>query len=326
MSPAHRATAEAVAEALRFAHRALQRKDSSEARRWARLAVRLDPTNEAAWLTLAGVSEPRAGLAYAARALAINPRSRAARKAIHWLVRRLPPRERPAAVQRLRLPDDLKVQLVPAETLTFRRLVSPRAAIPALGLAFAIGLWVGGQPADARQPQQDSSPVPKASFTPTPTNTPTATATATATLTPTPTNTPTPRPNVSWDYVLDPAELANEGRWIDVDLSEQRVIAYEGTTPVMTFIVSTGKRATPTVTGTFRIYVKLRSTPMAGPGYYLPGVPFTMYFYEGYGLHGTYWHNNFGTPMSRGCVNLSVPDSEWLFGFAEVGTLVNVHP
>ena len=43
---------------------------------------------------------------------------------------------------------------------------------------------------------------------------------------------------------------------------------------------------------------------MSGPGYYLPGVPYVMYFYQGYGLHGTYWHDNFGQPMSHGCVNL----------------------
>jgi len=321
-----------LAELLRGAQTALGKRQLGEARRLARRAVRLDPSSEAAWLTLAAVSEPRPALAYAARALAVNPRSQPARRAIHWLVRRLPPRERPEAVRRLRLPEDLVVQLAPAEALSFRRLFSPRVAVPALGLAFGIGLWVGGQPADARQPQQDSSPVPKASFTPTPTDTPTPTltptptATATATLTPTATFTPTPRPNVSWDYTLDPEELADEGRWIDVDLSEQSVTAYEGATPVQTFIVSTGVRAHPTVTGQFRVYVKLRSTPMAGPGYYLPGVPYTMYFYEGYALHGTYWHNNFGTPMSHGCVNLRTPDSEWLFGFASVGTLVNIHP
>jgi lipoprotein-anchoring transpeptidase ErfK/SrfK len=64
---------------------------------------------------------------------------------------------------------------------------------------------------------------------------------------------------------------------------------------------------------------------MTGPGYYLPNVPYTMYFYGGYGLHGTYWHNNFGTPMSHGCVNLSTADSGWLFDWASVGTVVNVH-
>ncbi len=118
---------------------------------------------------------------------------------------------------------------------------------------------------------------------------------------------------------------ANGQRWIDVDLSQQRVYAYEGNTVVNSFIVSTGVWQTPTVTGQYHIYVKLLSTTMTGPGYYLPNVPYTMYFYQGYGLHGTYWHHNFGTPMSHGCVNLSIPDSEWLYNFASVGTLVNVH-
>ncbi|HLE03507.1 MAG TPA: L,D-transpeptidase, partial [Anaerolineales bacterium] len=91
-------------------------------------------------------------------------------------------------------------------------------------------------------------------------------------------------------------------------------------------VVSTGTAIHPTVTGQFRVYIKLASTTMAGPGYYLTGVPWVMYFYRGYGLHGTYWHNNFGTPMSHGCVNLTIPDSEWLYNFAPLGTLVNVHP
>src|SRR3972149_2372236 len=136
---------------LEQARAALGRGDKVAARRLARRAVRLDPHSEAAWLTLAAVSEPRPALAYAARALAVNPRSQPARRAIHWLVRRLPPRERPEAGRRLRLPEDLAVQLAPAEALSFRRLLSPRAAIPALGLAFGIGLWVGGQPAGGRQ-------------------------------------------------------------------------------------------------------------------------------------------------------------------------------
>ena len=113
--------------------------------------------------------------------------------------------------------------------------------------------------------------------------------------------------------------------WIDVDLSQQRLYAYAGDTLVNTFIVSTGVWQTPTVTGKFHIWIKLRSTTMTGPGYYLPNVPFTMYFYKDYGLHGTYWHNNFGTPMSHGCVNLATPDAEWLYNFSSVGTLVNVH-
>ena len=114
-------------------------------------------------------------------------------------------------------------------------------------------------------------------------------------------------------------------RWIDVNLTNQMVYAYEGNAIVNSFLVSTGLPETPTVTGRYRIYIKYRYKDLSGPGYYLPDVPYTMFFYEGYALHGTYWHNNFGRPMSRGCVNLSIPDSEWLYNFASVGTLVNVH-
>jgi lipoprotein-anchoring transpeptidase ErfK/SrfK len=101
--------------------------------------------------------------------------------------------------------------------------------------------------------------------------------------------------------------------------------AYEGDTIVASFLVSTGVPQFPTVTGRYRIYIKLLYTLMAGDGYYLPDVPYTMYFYKGYGIHGTYWHNNFGQPMSHGCVNMYTPDAAWMFNWASVGTLVNVH-
>jgi lipoprotein-anchoring transpeptidase ErfK/SrfK len=121
-----------------------------------------------------------------------------------------------------------------------------------------------------------------------------------------------------------PSEVG-EGRWIDVDLTRQMVTAYEGTTPVRAVTASTGLPNTPTPVGQFRIWVKFRYDDMEGPGYYLRDVPYTMYFHGGYGLHGTYWHSNFGRPMSHGCVNLPTPEAEWLFHWAEVGTLVNVH-
>ena len=126
-----------------------------------------------------------------------------------------------------------------------------------------------------------------------------------------------PKPSVAYS--------GNGTRWIDVDLTNQRVYAYEGDTVVNSFIVSTGTWLTPTVTGQFNIYVKYRSNKMSGPGYYLPDVPYIMYFYQSYGLHGTYWHNNFGTPMSHGCVNLRTDDAAWVYNWASVGTLVNVH-
>lgn len=192
-----------------------------------------------------------------------------------------------------------------------------------------------------------------------PTATPTATATAQPTFTPAPTATETLPPTITSEPptdtpepiptdTLEPVPTETEAppepepqlqpngqgeppavdpgeRWIDVDLSQQRVYAYEGDQIVNTFLVSTGAYGTPTVTGQYRIYVKYRLANMSGPGYNLPDVPFVMYFYKGYGLHGTYWHSNFGTPMSHGCVNLKTKEARWLFEWASVGTIVYVH-
>ena len=119
--------------------------------------------------------------------------------------------------------------------------------------------------------------------------------------------------------------VSGSERWIDIDLTAQRLTAYEGSTAVRSTLVSTGLPGTPTPTGQYRIYVKYTAADMSGPGYYLPAVPYTMYFYRGYGLHGTYWHSNFGHPMSHGCVNLPTPEAQWLFNWASVGTLVNIH-
>jgi LysM repeat protein len=133
---------------------------------------------------------------------------------------------------------------------------------------------------------------------------------------------PTPAPPPS-GYGL------NGEKWIDINLSTQRITAYEGTTAVYTALVSTGIARYPTVVGTFKIYAKYLSTRMtggSGADYYdLPNVPHTMYFYRGYAIHGAYWHNNFGTPMSHGCVNLSLPDAEWFYNWAPIGTTVVTH-
>ncbi len=124
--------------------------------------------------------------------------------------------------------------------------------------------------------------------------------------------------------LADPPAL-EEVKWIEVNLSHQTLTAWQGERPVLSVPVSTGTSATPTVTGRFRIYTKRTSQTMSGPGYYLPDVPWVMYFYQGYAIHGTYWHNNFGVPMSHGCVNMRIPDAEWLFRWAPQGTLVYVH-
>ena len=170
-------------------------------------------------------------------------------------------------------------------------------------------------------PTNTFTATPTFTHTPTPTATFTPTETFTPTLTPLPSYTPLPWPT---DTPYTYPDYGGE-HWIDVNLSEQMLYAYEGNTIVASFLVSTGVPAYPTVTGQYHIYIKLVSTLMAGTGYYLPDVPYTMYFYKGYGLHGTYWHSNFGHPMSHGCVNMYTPDAEWLFYWASEGTLVNIH-
>jgi lipoprotein-anchoring transpeptidase ErfK/SrfK len=207
-------------------------------------------------------------------------------------------------------------------------LLSISCLLALTATAFAGAVAYPPEPPVLARVAKEQSPIPP-TFTPSSTSTitPSFTPTFTSTFTPTPTYTPTdtlPPTSTPWPVVEGPPGAGGE-RWIDVDISAQRVYAYEGDTPIRTFIVSTGVAAHPTVIGRFRIYIKLLYDDMAGPGYYLPDVPYVMYFYEGYSLHGTYWHHNFGTPMSHGCVNMYTPDAEWLFYWASVGTPVITH-
>ncbi len=122
---------------------------------------------------------------------------------------------------------------------------------------------------------------------------------------------------------------SDEPRRIEVDLTNQKVYAYEGDQKVYEFLVSTGKWGR-TPTGTFYIWGKSRFQKMSGGNaalhtyYYLPNVPFIMWFAgdgvpasRGFSLHGTYWHNNFGHPMSHGCVNMRTEDAETLFYWSD---------
>lgn len=114
-------------------------------------------------------------------------------------------------------------------------------------------------------------------------------------------------------------------RWIEIDLSEQRLIAWEGKKRIYSYRISTGKRTTPTPKGKFWINSKYRTHRMRGEGYDIPDVPYAMYFYGGYAIHGAYWHKKFGTPVSHGCVNLRVKQARQLYNWAKIGTLVVVH-
>lgn len=112
---------------------------------------------------------------------------------------------------------------------------------------------------------------------------------------------------------------ARTERWVAGDLNQQMAIAYEGVRPVRAFVISSGVDDSPTVTGTFRIWAKIAMQDMrggnraAGTSYHVTEVKHVQYSHEDYAFHGTYWHSNFGTPMSRGCINMTEEDARWLF-------------
>jgi lipoprotein-anchoring transpeptidase ErfK/SrfK len=118
---------------------------------------------------------------------------------------------------------------------------------------------------------------------------------------------------------------------VDVDLSQQRLYAYEGDTRVFDFPISSGTTKTPTVTGYFHPYWKTPSIRMTGGnaqdgGFYdLPNVPYDVFFYQGYALHGTYWHHNFGHLMSHGCINLPTPDAKLIYNWIDLSTPIHIY-
>ena len=338
-----------IAALMRAGIAAARSGDRALARRCFRQIVGLDPRNETAWLWLAGLSDdPRASLAYLSRALEINPENARAKAGLRWARQRLSARTAAPRAPAPSAPPPLRV--VDRGELPRRRKPVTRnqglvwVMIALFAVAF-LGLGLTLVALDAPQAVMAAllpTPTPTATatsiptHTPTPTLTPTATPTSTPTFTPTPTSTPTatptrtPRPTATFTPLSPPlpsptTSPASGGKWIDVNLTAQRVMAYEGNRAVLVAPVSTGLPGTPTVTGRYRIYRKVPSQLMTGPGYYLPGVPWVMYFYRGYSFHGTYWHNNFGQPMSHGCVNMRTPDAKWLYDWAPIGTLVVVH-
>lgn len=345
------------------------------ARRYFAQVLSIDPTNEEALLWQAGLADdPRESIAYLTQVLTLNPDNERAKVGMEWALARLPDEEsRLLWEERSRLlrgeQEHPETSQPAVRARRGRRLPSSRYLLPGLlliivSLSLVLGAFaVTGNMEGLRGFLFPPIPTPTATATPTFTPTPTATATATATSTPTntatptvtqtptptstatPTYTPTPIPSPTWTpspTAIPPTPQPVRGeKWIDIDLSTQTLVAYEGEVEVLRAAVSTGAPRTPTVTGRFRIFRKLLSQTMRGPDYEQPNVPYVMYFYGAYSLHGTYWHNDFGRARSHGCVNLRIPDAKWLFdwtdpplpsGASEVwdtvsgrGTLVVIH-
>ena len=156
---------------------------------------------------------------------------------------------------------------------------------------------------------------------------------------------------------LDPAKRMpawgkNGEKWLDVNLSKQTVVLYEGERPVFATLISSGeagledpKHTTATKRGIFRIHTKHITATMSssevGEEFELRDVPYVQYFdKEGYALHGAYWHDRFGVPKSHGCINLAPEDARRIFHWTEPqvpigwhgvllplkGTIMFVHP
>ncbi|MEA2531638.1 MAG: hypothetical protein QOG89_3282 [Thermomicrobiales bacterium] len=135
-------------------------------------------------------------------------------------------------------------------------------------------------------------------------------------------------------------------KWIEISISEQTLWAYQGDSLITSTFVSTGLAPNETETGLFHVRLKYPKQDMRGfengtgevvgfgdeapadgtRSYDVKDVPNVMYFnMDAEALHGAYWHNNFGTRMSHGCVNLPLEFAAFLYEWAPLGTMVWVH-
>ncbi|MEM9727150.1 MAG: L,D-transpeptidase [Myxococcota bacterium] len=123
-----------------------------------------------------------------------------------------------------------------------------------------------------------------------------------------------------------PDGVGEDDRWIDVDVSQQVLVAYVGTTPAFATLVSTGRatKASETPLGEFPLWAKLDFTDMDDiertdipQNYSIEDVPWVQFFKGSYGFHAAFWHDDFGRRRSHGCINLSPADARTLFRFTE---------
>ncbi|MCA9918592.1 MAG: L,D-transpeptidase family protein [Anaerolineales bacterium] len=343
---------------LKQAKTAVLQNNHALARRLLQQAVRQDPQDYRGWLWLASVATtPQASMEYVNRADMLAPNNASVQKARRWAEKRLATAEATAEVVAVPAPQ-AKRRWAPA--LRWLAIVLVLLLV-GVGTAYAWQYFQPGSVAvetavlptdltannatDAEKPVVAAAAPIEATATQTPqphapakliastgSDQPRPTWTVTPTPSPTPTPTPTVIPtfvNPNYQDAVRPFGVAANERWVDVNLSTQTLRAYEGDTAVFTTLISSGTWDHPTVTGQFRVWLTYESQTMDGSllgyDYYLEDVPYVMYFYQDYALHGTFWHNNFGTPMSHGCVNLETSDAAWMYNFVSIGTLVNVH-
>ena len=127
------------------------------------------------------------------------------------------------------------------------------------------------------------------------------------------------------EYQIPDELIGYEGNWIEIDLSEQVLYFHSGADLVAGFRVSTGKHGTETNPGLFKIYATYTKYTMSGIDYHTENIPWVMFYHHEFSIHGADWHDNFGTPMSHGCVNMTVNDAEWVYNNIEKHDYVHIH-
>jgi hypothetical protein len=127
-------------------------------------------------------------------------------------------------------------------------------------------------------------------------------------------------------------EGVTSDKWIEINLYEQVLSAYENGRLAFSTLISSGVYPFYTKPGVFQVYKKLEFDPMSGAFeldksdyYYLENVPYIMYYDDARAIHGAYWQSRLGYQNSHGCVNLSVADAHWIFNWANEGDYVYVH-
>lgn len=139
-----------------------------------------------------------------------------------------------------------------------------------------------------------------------------------------------PPPPTPEEYAASRGADPNAERWIEINLTTQYLIAWQGDVAILETYISSGRDHFATPPGTFFINSKLPVQDMegviGGEYYNVPQVPDVMYFTDrGHAIHGTYWHNSFGTPMSHGCINVPLDYSKFLYDWTPLGARVEIH-
>ena len=128
-----------------------------------------------------------------------------------------------------------------------------------------------------------------------------------------------------------PYQAAPGEKWVDLNLSNKTVTAYEGATVVHGPVsIVDGAAETPTVTGTYKVYLQYESQTMRGENAdgspsVAEDVPWVSYFHSGYAFHGAGWRSSFGYSGSHGCVNMPVSEAQWIYNWVDTNTVVQSH-